>query len=66
MAMSMKEIRSLTGLSQAKFAEKYNIPRRSIEAWEATGNKSSRSCPDYVMELLEFRVRADLAAGSVD
>lgn len=66
MAMTMREIRDLTGLSQVKFAERYNIPRRSIEGWESKGEKTARSCPDYVLELLEFRVRADLAAGRTE
>ena len=54
--MTVKEIRSLTGLSQAKFAERYNIPRRTIENWESGTTK----CPDYVVELLEFRVKYDV------
>lgn len=57
--MTIKEIRDLTGLSQAKFAEKYNIPKRTIESWES----EIRKCSDYVVELLEFRVKADVAAG---
>lgn len=54
--MTIKELRSLTGLSQVKFAEKYNIPRRTIENWET----DSRKCPEYVMQLLEFKVKADI------
>ena len=57
MNITIKEIRTLTGLSQAKFSKKYNIPQRTIESWEA-GN---RHCPDYVIELLEYRVRADIS-----
>lgn len=59
--LSVKEIRALTGLSQVKFGEKYNIPKRTIEGWES----NARKCPDYVLELLEFRVRADVAAGDL-
>lgn len=51
--MTIKEIRELTGLSQAKFAEKYHIPKRSIENWES----ETRQCPIYVVELLEYRVK---------
>lgn len=53
--MTVKEIRELTNLSQKEFSEKYHIPKRSIENWE-TG---TRSCPIYVLELLEFRVRSE-------
>ena len=54
--MEIKEIRALTGLSQANFGKKYNIPVRTIQDWEAEkGNP-----PAYVVELLEFRVRYDI------
>lgn len=53
--MTIKEIRSLTGLSQAAFSEKYNIPKRSIENWE--GEK--RTPPVYLVELLERAVKED-------
>ena len=51
----MKEIRTLTGLSQVKFGEKYRIPRRTIENWE----RGIAECPQYVVELLERAVRED-------
>ena len=53
--MTVKEIRELTNLSQKEFSEKYHIPKRSIENWE-TG---TRSCPIYVLELIEYRVKAE-------
>lgn len=53
--MTIKEIRELTGLTQKQFAEKYHITFSSIRNWES----GHRTCPDYVVELLEFRVRCD-------
>lgn len=53
--MTIKEIRSLTGLSQAKFGEKYGIPKRTIEEWEADRRKP----PEYVIKLLERVVKED-------
>lgn len=47
--MQIKEIRKLTGLSQAKFAEKYCVSKRNIENWE-TGK---RKPPDHIPYLLE-------------
>lgn len=44
----IKEIRKLTGLSQAKFAARYEIPKRTIENWE-TGKTEP---PEYVYKLL--------------
>lgn len=54
--MTIKEIRTLTGLTQKQFAEKYHITFSSIRNWES----GHRTCPDYVAELLEFKVREDL------
>ena len=53
--MTAKEIRELTGLKRAQFCEKYNIPVRTMENWEAGVNKA----PEYVLALLERVVRED-------
>lgn len=54
--MTIKEIRGLTGLSQARFGAKYNIPTHTIEVWEM----GIRKPPAYVLELLERCVVADV------
>lgn len=54
--MTIKEIRKLTGLTQKQFAEKYHINFSNIRNWEI----GHRNCPDYVLELLEFKVKGDL------
>lgn len=51
----MLTIRKRSGLSQAKFCEKYGIPKRTLENWE----QGSRECPDYVLVLLDRVVRED-------
>lgn len=56
MENKIKAIRAKTGLSQAKFSETYHIPRRTLQDWE----REVRTPPDYMIELLEFRVNADL------
>jgi putative transcriptional regulator len=53
--LTIKELRALTGLSQAKFGEKYKIPRRTIQNWEADVNTP----PQYVVDLLERAVKED-------
>ena len=53
---TIKEIREYSGLSQAKFSEKYGIPKRSLENWES----GIRKCPGYVVSLLERAVKADI------
>ena len=51
----IRAIRTGTGLSQVAFGAALHIPRRTIEEWEA-GN---RKCPQYVVELIAFRVQHD-------
>ena len=53
--MTAKEIRELTGLPRVRFCDKYNIPLRTMENWEASVNKA----PQYVLDLLERAVRED-------
>ena len=48
----IKEIRNMTGLSQVDFAEKYNIPVRTIENWES----NVRTPPTYVLDMLHQTV----------
>ena len=54
--MTIQEIRALTSLSQPQFCEKYNIPLPTLRKWE----QGKREPPDYLVELLEFKVREDL------
>ena len=49
---SIKALREMTGLSQQAFSDKYKIPKRTIENWEA----GSRVPPAYVVNLLERAV----------
>lgn len=50
-----KAIRKASGLTQAAFAEKYGIPKRTIENWEG----GQRDAPTYVIDLLERVVSDD-------
>lgn len=54
-AMSVKKIRGVTRLSQKEFAEKYEIPQRTLENWEA----GRRTPPDYVLKLLMRVIEED-------
>lgn len=51
----IRDIRSLTGLTRAAFAEKYGIPINTVRDWE----QGKRKCPDYVNTLLERCVTND-------
>ncbi len=59
-AEQIKGIRAATGLSQRAFAEKLNIPQRTVENWEQGVN----SPPDYVIALIYSAVRKDESMGS--
>ena len=52
---TIREIRDSTGLSQSKFATALHIPVRTIQKWEI----GERSCPEYVVELIAYRVQHD-------
>ena len=54
--MTIREMRTCLGNTQSEFAARYNIPFRTIQNWEA----GVRNPPDYIIDLLENRVRADL------
>lgn len=56
--VEIKELRKLTKLSQKQFSEKYGIPLPTIRHWE----QGQRECPQYVIDLLEFKVKEDLKA----
>ncbi|WP_295094531.1 hypothetical protein [Ruminococcus sp.] len=49
----VRAMRAKLALSQAKFAEKFSIPKRTIECWESK-SESSRTIPnDYVLKMIE-------------
>lgn len=54
--MTSLEIRALLGISRAEFHRRYNIPIRTLEAWD----KGVRTPPTWAMELLERAVREDM------
>ena len=48
----IKALREETGLNRKEFAEKFEIPIRTVEDWEA----SKRNPPLYVSRLLAYRI----------
>ena len=54
--MDIREMRTRLGDTQSEFAARYNIPFRTVQNWE-TG---LRKPPDYILTLLENRIREDL------
>ena len=54
--LNIREMRASLGDTQSEFAARYQIPFRTIQNWE-TG---VRKPPEYILKLLENRIRADL------
>ena len=56
--MTIKELREMSGKSQAEFAALLGIPKRTIQNWEWEGkNPQGRKCPDYVIGLIEYKLK---------
>ena len=54
--MDIREMRTQLGDTQSEFSARYNIPFRTVQNWE-TG---LRKPPEYIVSLLEDRIREDL------
>ena len=54
--MNIREMRTLLGDTQSEFAARYNIPFRTVQNWES----GVRTPPEYMVSLLEDRIRSDL------
>lgn len=46
--MSVRQIKDAADMTQAQLAERFCVPRRTIENWCVDGSKEGRSCPDYI------------------
>lgn len=55
--MNIREMRIRLGDTQNEFAKRYDIPFRTVQNWES----GVRTPPEYIVTLLESRIRADLA-----
>lgn len=51
--MTIKELRTLSKITQQEFADYFGIPKRSIENWEG----GQRQCPQYLLDLIEYKLR---------
>ncbi|OON85530.1 hypothetical protein BXO88_12135 [Oribacterium sp. C9] len=59
--INIKELRNMSGLTQAGFAAKYHIPLQTVKQWEAAKDtRSHRTPPEYVLRLLELAVLRDI------
>ncbi len=54
--MDIYEMRKKLGYTQKEFANRYDIPFRTIQNWE----NGIRKPPEYVLKLLEYKIQEDL------
>lgn len=52
--MTIKELRTVSGMTQKQFAEYFRVSVRTIEAWE-----TRRNAPDYLTKLMEYKLKKE-------
>ena len=53
--MEFKDVLDLSGMNMRQFAQYFNIPYKTVIKW---GN-GERKPPEYVLELLKFRIETE-------
>ena len=53
--ITIKDLRTATGMTQKTFAEYFGMSKRAIESWE--GGK--RECPTYLLELMKYKLEKE-------
>lgn len=48
--MTIKDMRTRTGLTQAQFAELFEISKRTLENWEYDKSR----CPKHTLKLIDY------------
>ena len=51
----IKELRESTGMNRKEFCDYFQIPYRTVTAWE----RDRLHAPDYVLRLLEYYIRME-------
>ena len=59
---SIKQLRSLSGLTQKEFANMFHIPLRTIQKWE-TGASTP---PSYLLELIEYKLNKEMIVAPME
>ncbi len=55
--MTIKELRTRTGLSQSQFAEKFHISVRTLQRWEQDQNRVPEYVPYMIKRILDMEKR---------
>lgn len=58
----IKYLRSLTGMKREDFADYLHIPLGTVRDWE----QGKRKMPEYVYELIEYKVSRELLSKKIE
>lgn len=50
--MTIKDLRTMSKMTQQEFSKYFEIPKRTIENWEG----GQRKCPKYLKKLIEYKL----------
>ena len=50
--MTIKELRTMSGMTQKEFAEYFGVSKRAVESWD----EGTRNCPEYLLNLMEYKL----------
>lgn len=53
--MTVKDLRTASGMTQQAFGDYFGIPMRSIQNWEG----GQRECPTYLLELMKYKLKKE-------
>lgn len=53
--MKIKDLRTASGMTQQAFSEYFEIPKRTIEDWEAGRRKPA----EYIEKLIEYKLKRE-------
>ena len=57
--MTFRELLAASGMTIKQFSEHLGIPVRTVENWSMKSDISRRQCPEYVIELIRYRLTAE-------
>lgn len=57
--MTIRDILSSSGMTVNQLSTHLGIPSRTIQNWISKSDTSRRQCPEYVVDLIRFRLTAE-------
>lgn len=57
--MTIRELISASGMTIKQFSDHLGIPVRTVENWSMKSDISRRECPEYIINLILFRLTAE-------